>query len=80
MMLLTNVKTCAIERINKTDENGYENEIREYTVMTAWFFYVMMAIFSVLDNLEMVDEKDDFFYRMENPPNVETERSMYLYC
>jgi hypothetical protein len=59
-------------------KNGYENEIRKYTVMTAWFFYVMMAVFSVLDNLEMMDEKDDFFYRMDNPPDVETERSMYL--
>ena len=59
-------------------KNGYENKIRKYTVMTAWFFYVMMAVFSVLDNLEMMDEKDDFFYRMDNPPNVETERSMYL--
>ena len=59
-------------------KNGYENEIRKYTVMTAWFFYVMMAVFSVLDNLEMMNEKDDFFYRMDNPPDVETERSMYL--
>jgi hypothetical protein len=59
-------------------KNGYENEIRKYTVMTAWFFYVMMAVFSVLDNLEMLDEEDDFFYRMDNPPNVETERSIYL--
>ena len=59
-------------------KNGYENEIRKYTVMTAWFFYVMMAVFSFLDNLEMMDEKDDFFYRMDNPPNVETERSIYL--
>lgn len=59
-------------------KNGYENEIRKYTVMTAWFFYVMMAVFSVLDNLEMLDEEDDFFYRMDNPPDVETERSIYL--
>jgi len=59
-------------------KNGYKNEIRKYTVMSAWFFYVMMAVFSVLDNLEMLDEEDDFFYRMDNPPNVETERSIYL--
>jgi len=59
-------------------KNGYENVIRKYTVMSAWFFYVMMAVFSVLDNLEMLDEEDDFFYRMDNPPNVETERSIYL--
>ena len=59
-------------------KNGYENEIRKYTVMSAWFFYVMMVVFSVLDNLEMLDEEDDFFYRMDNPPNVETERSIYL--
>ena len=59
-------------------KNGYENEIRKYTVMTAWFFYVMMAIFSVLDNLEMMNDRDDFFYRMNNPPDVETERSVYL--
>jgi len=59
-------------------KNGYENEIRKYTVITAWFFYVMMAIFSVLDNFEMMNNRDDFFYRMNNPPNVETERSVYL--
>jgi len=59
-------------------KNGYENEIRKYTVITAWFFYVMMAIFSILDNFEMMNNRDDFFYRMNNPPNVETERSVYL--
>ena len=59
-------------------KNGYENEIRKYTVITAWFFYVMMAIFSILDNFEMMNNRDDFFYRMSNPPNVETERSVYL--
>ena len=59
-------------------KNGYENEIRKYTVITAWFFYVMMAMFSVLDNFEMMNNRDDFFYRMNNPPNVETERSVYL--
>ena len=59
-------------------KNGYGNEIRKYTVITAWFFYVMMAIFSVLDNFEMMNNRDDFFYRMNNPPNVETERSVYL--
>ena len=67
--------TCTYDILKK---NGYENKIRKYTVITAWFFYFMMAIFSVLDNLEMIEEKDDFFYRMDNPPNVETERSMYL--
>tara|TARA_B100001113_G_scaffold227953_1_gene187149 strand:- start:1250 stop:1945 length:696 start_codon:yes stop_codon:yes gene_type:complete len=63
---------------NVLKKNGYENEIRKYTVITAWFFYVMMAIFSVLDNFEMMNNRDDFFYRMNNPPNVETERSVYL--
>ena len=67
--------TCTYDILKK---NGYENKIRKYTVITAWFFYFMMAIFSVLDNLEMIEEKDDFFYRMDNPPNVETERSIYL--
>ena len=59
-------------------KNGYENEIRKYTVLTAWFFYVMMVIFSVLDNLEMMNDRDDFFHRMNNPPDIETERSVYL--
>ena len=63
---------------NVLKKNGYENEIRKYTVITAWFFYVMMAIFSILDNFEMMNNRDDFFYRMNNPPNVETERSVYL--
>ena len=59
-------------------KNGHENEIRKYAVMSAWFFYIMMALFSVLDNLEMMNDRDDFFYRMDNPPDVETERSIYL--
>ncbi|OIR23199.1 MAG: hypothetical protein BEU00_00705 [Marine Group III euryarchaeote CG-Epi3] len=60
------------------DKNGYKSEIRKYAVITAWFFYVMMAVFSVLDNLEMREMNDDFFYRMDNPPDVETKRSIYL--
>ena len=59
-------------------KSGFDNKIRRYAIMAGWFFYVMMAVFSVLDNLEMLDEKDDFFHRMDNPPNVNTERSIYL--
>ena len=59
-------------------KNGYEHKIRKYAIMSGWFFYVMMAVFSVLDNLEMLDEKDDFFHRMDNPPDADTERSIYL--
>ena len=67
--------TFACHLLNK---NGYKHKFREFAVMAAWFFYIMMVIFSILDNLEMMEEKEDFFYRMDNPPNVETERSMYL--
>ena len=31
-----------------------------------------------MDNLDLMEKEDDFFYRMDNPPTVDTERSMYL--
>ena len=58
--------------------SGIDDEIRKYAIIGGWLFYVMMAIFSVLDNLEMLEEKEDFFHRMDNPPNVDTERTTYL--
>ena len=60
------------------EKSGRGNNVRKYAVYAGWTFYVFMAIFSVLDNLELQNEKDDFFYRMNNPPTVDTERSMYL--
>ena len=60
------------------EKSGKGNNIRKYAVYAGWAFYVLMAIFSVLDNLELQKEKNDFFYRMNNPPTVDTERSMYL--
>ena len=58
--------------------SGIDDQIRKYAIIGGWLFYVMMAIFSVLDNLEMLEEKEDFFHRMDNPPNVDTERTTYL--
>ena len=37
-----------------------------------------MVIFGLMDNLELREKEDDFFYRMDNPPTVDTERTMYL--
>ena len=54
------------------------NLIPSYAVYAGWIFYVLMFIFSVADNLELREKEEDFFYRMDNPPNVDTERSTYL--
>ena len=59
-------------------KNNLDNNIRKYALVAGWFFYIMMAVFSVLDNLDMLEKRDDFFHRMENPPDVNTERSVYL--
>lgn len=60
------------------EKSGRGNSLRKYAVYAGWMFYVFMVIFSVLDNQELQKEEGDFFYRMNNPPTVDTERSMYL--
>ena len=37
-----------------------------------------MIVFSVMDNLDLMQKEDDFFHRMDNPPTIDTERSLYL--
>ena len=59
-------------------KSGMDDKLRKYAIIGGWIFYVMMAMFSVLDNLDMLEEKEDFFHRMDNPPNVDTERTTYL--
>ena len=59
-------------------KNNLDNNVRKYALVAGWFFYIMMAVFSVLDNLDMLEKRDDFFHRMENPPDVNTEISVYL--
>ena len=60
------------------EKSGKGNDMRKYAVHAGWIFYVLMFIFSVADNLELREKEDDFFHRMENPPNVDTERTIYL--
>ena len=60
------------------EKSGKGNNIRKYAVYAGWIFYILMVIFGVMDNLELREKENDFFYRMDNPPNVDTERSMYL--
>lgn len=60
------------------EKSGKRNDMRKYAVYAGWIFYVLMFIFSVADNLELREKEEDFFYRMDNPPNVDTERSTYL--
>ena len=60
------------------EKSGNGNDMRKYAVYAGWIFYVLMFIFSVADNLELREKEEDFFYRMDNPPNVDTERSTYL--
>ena len=60
------------------EKSGKRNNIRKYAVYAGWIFYVLMVVFSVMDNQELKEKENDFFYRIENPPTVETERSLYL--
>ena len=60
------------------EKAGKGNKIRKYAVYAGWIFYILMAVFSVLDNQELRAEGKDFFYRMDNAPTVNTERSTYL--
>jgi hypothetical protein len=57
---------------------GKCNNIRKYAVYAGWAFYVFMVIFSTLDSQELLKEDKEFFYRMENPPTIDTERTVYL--
>ena len=60
------------------EKSGRSNDIRKYAVYAGWIFYILMVIFSVMDNLDLIEKEDDFFYRMDNPPTVDSERSTYL--
>jgi len=60
------------------EKSGKRNDIRKYAVYAGWIFYLLMVVFSVMDNQELKEKENDFFYRIENPPTVETERSLYL--
>ena len=57
---------------------GKSNNIRKYAVYAGWAFYIFMVIFSTLDSQELLKEDKEFFYRIENPPTIDTERSVYL--
>jgi len=63
---------------NVLEKSGRGNDIRKYAVYAGWIFYILMVIFSVMDNLDLIEKEDDFFYRMDNPPTVDSERSTYL--
>jgi len=60
------------------EKSGKNNDVRKYAVYAGWIFYSLMVIFGMMDNLELKENENDFFYRMDNPPTVDTERSMYL--
>jgi len=60
------------------EKSGKSNDVRKYAVYAGWIFYLFMAIFSILDNQELRVEGKGFFYRIDNPPTVDTDRSMYL--
>ena len=60
------------------EKSGKSNDIRKYAVYEGWMVYILMMIFSALDSQELLKEDKGFFYRMENPPTVDTERTGYL--
>ncbi len=60
------------------EKAGRNHNVRRYAVYAGWIFYILMTIFSILDSQELREEDKGFFYRMENPPTTDTERSIYL--
>ena len=60
------------------EKSGKSNNLRKYAVYAGWIFYMFMIIFSALDNQELRADGKGFFYRMENPPTVDTTRTPYL--
>jgi len=60
------------------EKSGKSNDVRKYAVYAGWIFYLFMAIFSILDNQELRVEGKGFFYRIDNPPTIDTDRSIYL--
>ena len=67
--------TFATHLLEKT---GRGHDVRKLAVYAGWSFYVLMIVFSGLDSKELVDDGKSFFYRLDNPPTVEQERSNYL--
>ncbi len=60
------------------EKSGRSHTVRRYAVFAGWLFYLFMLVFSALDSQELVADGEGFFYRMENPPMVGDERSLYL--
>ena len=60
------------------EKSGKGNDVRKYAVYAGWIFYLFMSMFTVLDGRELIEEDEGFFYRMDNPPTVDAERSTYL--
>ena len=60
------------------EKSGKSHDIRRLAVYAGWGFYALMMIFSGLDSQELVEDGHGFFYRLDNPPTVDQERSTYL--
>ena len=60
------------------EKAGKTNVTRKYALYSAWFFFLSMVVVSFLDGQELENEGKDRFYRNNNPPDVDTERNVYL--
>ena len=60
------------------EKSGRGDNTRRLAVYLGWGFYLFMVIFSALDSQELVEDGHGFFYRLDNPPTVDQERSTYL--
>ncbi len=60
------------------ENSGRSHTVRRIAIFSGWLFYVLMILFGNLESRELIAAGEGVFHRMENPPLVGDERSLYL--
>ena len=60
------------------EKSGRGDNTRRLAIYLGWGFFLFMIIFSALDSQKLVEDGHGFFYRLDNPPTVDQDRSTYL--
>ena len=60
------------------EKSGRGDKTRRLAIYLGWGFFLFMIIFSALDSQKLVEDGHGFFYRLDNPPTVDQDRSIYL--
>ena len=60
------------------EKSGRGDNTRRLAIYLGWGFFLFMIIFSALDSQKLVEDGHGFFYRLDNPPTVDQDRSIYL--